>query len=51
MRVTRLRLLGAVVAVVSWDVNLYDGKGISNYGSAGTNVRVGIALQPWFLKR
>ena len=51
MRATRLRLLGAVVAVVSWDVNLYDGAGVSNYGGAGINVRVGIDLQPWFLKR
>ncbi|MEP7346314.1 MAG: hypothetical protein ABI877_13675 [Gemmatimonadaceae bacterium] len=44
-------LVGAPVGKSRWGVNLYGGAGISNYGSSGKNIRVGIDLQPWFLKR
>ncbi len=44
-------LVGAPVGSSRWGVNLYAGAGISNYGSSGKNVRAGVDLQPWFLKR
>lgn len=44
-------LVGAPVGDSRWGLNLYAGAGISNYGSTGKNVRVGVDLQPWFLKR
>ncbi len=44
-------LVGAPVGQSRWGVNLYGGVGISNYGSSGKNIRVGVDLQPWFLKR
>lgn len=43
-------LVGTPVGDSRWGVNLYAGAGISNYGSAGRNVRAGFDLQPWFLK-
>lgn len=44
-------LIGAPVGSSRWGVNLYGGAGISNFGSSGTNIRAGVDLQPWFLKR
>lgn len=44
-------LVGAPVGSSRWGVNLYAGAGISSYGSSGKNVRAGVDLQPWFLKR
>jgi hypothetical protein len=44
-------LIGAPVGSSRWGVNLYGAAGISNYGTRGTNLRVGVDLQPWFLKR
>jgi hypothetical protein len=34
-----------------WSPSLYAGVGYSHYGSSGVNLRVGLDLQPWFLKR
>ncbi len=44
-------LVGAPVGSSRWGLNLYAGAGISHYGSTGKNVRAGVDLQPWFLKR
>jgi hypothetical protein len=44
-------LVGAPVGSSRWGVNLYAGAGISHYGSQGKNVRAGVDVQPWFLKR
>jgi len=44
-------LVGYPVGHSKWGLNLYAGAGISDYGASGTNVRVGVDLQPWFLKR
>ncbi len=44
-------LVGAPVGSSRWGVHLYAGAGISNYGTSGTNLRAGVDLQPWFLKR
>ena len=44
-------LVGTPVGSSRWGVNLYAGAGISNYGTSGTNLRAGVDLQPWFLKR
>lgn len=44
-------LAGVPVGKSRWGLNLYAGAGVSNYGSAGKNVRVGVDLQPWFLKK
>jgi hypothetical protein len=49
---------GAVTALAGiplgegrWGVSLYAGAGVSRYGTTGRNVRVGLDLQPWFLRR
>lgn len=34
-----------------WNPSLYAGVGYSHYGSSGINLRLGLDLQPWFLKR
>lgn len=34
-----------------WSPSLYAGVGVSHYGSTGVNLRVGLDLQPWFLKQ
>lgn len=44
-------LVGAPVGSSRWGVNLYAGAGISHYGTSGKNLRAGVDLQPWFLKR
>jgi hypothetical protein len=45
-------LAGVPVAdAPKWNPSLYAGVGYSHYGSSGINVRVGLDLQPWFLKR
>jgi hypothetical protein len=44
-------LVGAPVGSSRWGLNVYAGAGISHYGSSGKNVRAGVDLQPWFLKR
>jgi len=44
-------LAGVPVGQSQWGINLYAGAGISNYGSSGVNIRAGVDLQPWFLKR
>jgi hypothetical protein len=44
-------LVGAPVGSSRWGVNLFAGAGISSYGTSGTNIRAGVDLQPWFLKR
>ena len=44
-------LVGAPVGQSRWGLNLYAGAGVSNYGSSGKNIRVGVDLQPWFLKK
>ena len=44
-------LAGVPVSQSKWGVNLYAGAGTSHYGSQGFNIRAGVDLQPWFLKR
>ena len=44
-------IAGVPVGQSKWGLNLYAGAGISDYGGSGTNIRVGVDLQPWFLKR
>ena len=44
-------LAGIPVSDSRWGVNLYGGAGLSHYGSTGVQVRAGIDLQPWFLRR
>ena len=44
-------LAGVPVGKSRWGVNLYAGAGISDYGGSGKNIRVGMDLQPWFLKK
>ena len=34
-----------------WGASLYAGAGLSHYGSTGRNLRIGLDLQPWFLRR
>ena len=46
-----LTALGGVpVGRSRWGFNLYAGLGVSHYGSSGVNVRLGVDLQPWFLR-
>lgn len=42
-------LVGSPVGNSRWGPNLYAGAGISNYGSQGWNIRLGVDLQPAFL--
>jgi hypothetical protein len=44
-------LIGMPVGSSRWGLNAYAGAGISHYGTSGKNIRAGIDLQPWFLKR
>jgi hypothetical protein len=44
-------LAGVPVGKSRWGMNVYAGAGISNYGSTGNNIRAGVDLQPWFLKK
>jgi hypothetical protein len=44
-------LIGAPVGSSRWGMNLFAGAGVSRYGTSGTNIRAGVDLQPWFLKR
>jgi hypothetical protein len=44
-------LAGFPLGDSKWGLNLYGGAGISHYGTQGVNVRAGLDLQPWFLKR
>ena len=44
-------LVGLPVGQSKWGLNLYAGGGISDYGSSGINIRAGVDLQSWFLKR
>jgi hypothetical protein len=44
-------LAGVPVTDSKWGINLYAGGGISHYGSTGMNLRAGVDLQPWFLRR
>ncbi len=44
-------LLGKQVSSNRWGPSIYAGGGISNYGSQGWNVRLGLDLQPTFLWR
>jgi hypothetical protein len=44
-------LLGKQVSSSRWGPSVYAGAGISNYGSQGWNVRLGLDLQPTFLWR
>ncbi len=43
-------MAGVPVLDSRWGVNVYTAAGISHYGGSGVNVRVGVDLQPWFLK-
>lgn len=43
-------LAGMPVGTSKWGVSLYTGAGLSHYGSMGFNLRLGVDLQPWFLK-
>lgn len=42
-------LIGKPIGESRWNPNVYAGAGISNYGSQGWNIRLGIDLQPTFL--
>jgi hypothetical protein len=44
-------LAGFPLGESKWGMHLYGGAGISHYGTQGVNIRAGIDLQPWFLKR
>lgn len=44
-------LAGIPVGMSKWGLNLYAAAGLSHYGGNGVNVRFGVDLQPWFLKR
>ena len=44
-------LAGLPVGDTRWGLNVYAGAGVSNYGSSGRNLRIGVDLQPWFLQR
>ena len=44
-------MAGVPVLDSRWGVSLYGAAGITDYGSSGVNVRIGLDLQPWFLKR
>jgi hypothetical protein len=44
-------LLGVPVGTSKWGLNLYTAAGVCDYGAHGFNVRAGVDLQPWFLKR
>jgi hypothetical protein len=44
-------LAGVPLGQSRWGFNAYAGAGISNYGSTGFNLRLGVDLQPWFLAR
>jgi hypothetical protein len=44
-------MLGKQVSNSRWGPNIYAGAGISDYGSQGWNIRVGLDLQPTFLWR
>jgi hypothetical protein len=44
-------LAGVPVGASKWGLNVYGAAGISHYGSGGVNVRFGVDLQPWFLRR
>jgi hypothetical protein len=44
-------LAGVPVSDDRWGASIFGGAGVSYYGRSGINVRVGLDLQPWFLKR
>jgi hypothetical protein len=44
-------MAGVPVLSSRWGVNAYGAAGISDFGGSGINVRFGVDLQPWFLKR
>lgn len=44
-------MAGLPVLDSRWGVNVYGAAGITDYGSSGVNVRIGVDLQPWFLRR
>jgi len=44
-------LAGIPVGASKWGLNLYAAAGLSHYGGSGVNVRFGVDLQPWFLRR
>ena len=44
-------LAGIPVGTSKWGLNFYAAAGLSHYGGNGVNVRFGVDLQPWFLKR
>jgi hypothetical protein len=44
-------LFGKPVGESKWGVHVYGGAGVSHYGSFGKNIRFGVDLQPWFLKK
>jgi hypothetical protein len=47
--VSATALLGVPIGDSRWGPSLFGGVGISDYGSQGWNVRVGVDLQPRFL--
>lgn len=44
-------LVGAPIGDGRWGPQIYGGFGLSHYGSLGINLRAGVDLQPWFIKR
>ena len=45
-------LVGVPVGQSRWGFNVYGGAGISDFGPGhGTNIRLGVDLQPWFLRK
>jgi hypothetical protein len=44
-------LVGFPVGRSRWGINLYAGAGFNHFGTTGKNVRAGVDLQPWFLRR
>jgi hypothetical protein len=44
-------LAGVPIIGGRWEPSLFLAAGISDYGANGVNVRLGVDLQPWFLRK